>query len=60
MDRLIITQRIKIIKSYYKNGDGRWTAIVQTTFSSANPQVIEERPLHLKKSPFGALFGPNM
>ena len=25
LDRLTITQSIKIIKTYYKNGDGRWT-----------------------------------
>ena len=63
MVRLTITQRIKMIKTYYKNGDDRWTAIFRTKRSSAmkrispncriwgseNPQVIEERSLHPEK-----------
>ena len=35
MDRLTITQRIKIFKTYYKKGNVRWTVIFRTKFSSA-------------------------
>ena len=60
MDRLTITQRIKIIKIYYKNGDDGWMGIFRKKFSSAkkhildsvgpkNPQVIKDRPLHREK-----------
>ena len=40
MDRLTITQLIKMIKTYYKNGDGRWTAIFRTKFSSAMKHIL--------------------
>ena len=64
MDRLaIITQRIKIIKTYHKNCAGRWRTIffkqnsvgmyvnIQNCriWGSENPQVIPERPLHPEK-----------
>ena len=39
MDRLTITQRIKIIKTYCKNGDSRWTAIFCTKFSSVMKHI---------------------
>ena len=35
MDRLTNIQRIKIIKTYYKNCYDRWTATFRTKFSSA-------------------------
>ena len=35
MDRLVTTKRIKIVKTYYKNDNDRWTTIFRTKFSSA-------------------------
>ena len=63
---------IKIIKTYYNNGDGGWTAIFRTKFSSyvnkqncrigcsENSQVIEEKEENQKKSMFDERFSPKV
>ena len=56
-----------MIKTYYKIGDGRWTTISQTKFSSAmnyvnkrNCRIWASENYIQKKSLFGALFDPKV
>ena len=49
MDRITIPQRQKIIKTYCKNGDDRWTAICRTKFSSAIKHISHSVSMLINK-----------
>ena len=48
-DRLTLIQRIKIIKAYCKNGDGRWTIIFWTKFSLAMNHISHSLGILINK-----------
>ena len=49
MDRITFKQSIKIIKTHYKNGDVRWTAIFLTKFSSTMKHISHSVGMSINK-----------